>query len=135
MLLKQGVHPIVQDDFPPDYRNVSAMLQNIIASCDAVVCLVGFYYGAEPKNRPDDQPRRSYTQLEYDIALALHKPVYMFVVTDDCQDELSKPPTWLIRASDPEELQLQLAHRDRLPALKILQTTCTRAAPCATLGE
>ena len=106
-LLTRGVFPDVQDHFPPDYRAVVEMLRDRINGCDAVICLVGFYYGAEPQHRPGDQPRRSYTQLEFEIAVALGRPVYVFLADEACPvDE---------HAEEPEELRgLQLEHRDRL---------------------
>jgi len=42
-----------------------------------VICIVGFRYGAEPHQRPVDQPRRSYTQMEFDIAGRLEEPVFV----------------------------------------------------------
>jgi hypothetical protein len=54
-------HAVIQDEFPPDYRSVAAMLRGKIARCDAVICLVGGVYGAEPAERTADEPRRSYT--------------------------------------------------------------------------
>src|SRR5437763_1913265 len=61
----QVVH---QDEFPPDYRSVWEILRQRIVECDAVVCLVGFAFGREPRDVPPGCPRRSYTQLEFDIA-------------------------------------------------------------------
>jgi hypothetical protein len=37
---------------------------------------------AEPNQRPADVPRRSYTQMEFDIARELQKPVYVFLPAD-----------------------------------------------------
>ena len=63
----------------------------------------------EPTNRDADQPRRSYTQLEYEIAVELGKPVFVFLATDDCP--LDHPP------SEPDELRrLQLEHLERIAA-------------------
>jgi hypothetical protein len=42
------------------------MLRDLIGRCDAVIHLAGFYYGAEPQQRPPRQQRRSYTQIEYE---------------------------------------------------------------------
>src|SRR5260370_42283579 len=76
--------PVVQDHFGPDYRTVVEMLREKIGACDAVICLVGSAFGREPEGRAADQPRRSYTQLEYEIAVELRKPVVVFVATDAC---------------------------------------------------
>src|SRR5262245_30155760 len=69
-------HAVEQDNFPPDYRDLIEKLRQRIGSCDAVVHVAGHCFGAEPKERPADAPRRSYTQLEYDIAVELKMPVY-----------------------------------------------------------
>src|SRR3954453_23388489 len=84
VLPKLGAHPVVQDHFPPDHRSVVEMLRSKIEPCDAVVCLVGRAYGHEPKTRKRGEPRRSYTQLEYEIAVKLRKLVFVFIATDDC---------------------------------------------------
>lgn len=75
-LVKKGLedndyHAIEQDNFPTDYRQFVDKLRERIASCDAVVHIAGRCFGAEPQQRPDGVPRRSYTQLEYDLAVEL----------------------------------------------------------------
>src|SRR3982751_6810879 len=77
-LVKKGLedndyHAIEQDNFPPDYRDLIDKLRERIASGEAVVHIAGHCYGGEPKQRPPDAPRRSYTQLEYEIAVELGK--------------------------------------------------------------
>jgi hypothetical protein len=100
-------HTDERDDFPPDYRVVKEKLRNLIASCDAVVHIAGRCYGLEPKERPADAPRRSYTQLEYDIAVELSKPVYVFLIGADFPADPHEP--------EPDELlALQEEHRRRL---------------------
>jgi tetratricopeptide (TPR) repeat protein len=104
-------HAVIQDEFPPDYRSVAAMLRGKIARCDAVICLVGGVYGAEPAERTADEPRRSYTQLEYESADALGKPVFVFVARDDC------PRDHADDAPEADELRgLQLEYRKRVMA-------------------
>ena len=100
-------HAVEQDNFPPDYRDLIDKLRQRIASCDAVVHIACHCYGAEPPNRPDDAPRRSYTQLEYDIAVELGRPVYVFLTGD-------KFPTDPHEPESPELRELQVAHRERL---------------------
>jgi hypothetical protein len=109
ILLTLGAHPVIQDHFTPDYHSVVEMLREKIGRCDAVICLVGGRYGYEPLKRDADQPRRSYTQLEYEIAVELGKPVFVFVVADDCT--LDAVP------DEPDELRgLQLEHLKRIIA-------------------
>ena len=106
VLNTKHVLAVTQDNFPPDHRSVREILRSTIAECDAVVCLVGSCYGREPQQRADGESRRSYTQLEYEIALELRKPVYLFVYRGSPSEKLEP---------EPEELRrLQLAHLDRL---------------------
>src|SRR4051794_32331084 len=77
-LLTGGVFPVVQQHFPPDHRALVRFLEDQIERCDAVICLVGFVLGAVS----DGPGARSYTQIEYDVARALGKPVYVFLATE-----------------------------------------------------
>jgi hypothetical protein len=107
VLLDRGVHPIVQDHLERDYQKLMDILRQQVDACDAVICLVGFAYGREPKNRPASAPRRSYTQLEFETAEAFGKPVYVFLADTECPfDPHPDEP--------PELRQLQQKHRDRL---------------------
>lgn len=83
------------------------MLRGRIASCDAVIHLVGEVYGAEPQTRQPREPRRSYTHLEYDLARELGKPVYVFFCGADF-------PYDAHAAEDAERQALQGAHRAAL---------------------
>jgi tetratricopeptide (TPR) repeat protein len=106
-LLTKGVLPVEQSAFPPDWRSVSDLLQQTIAGCDAVICLVGPTYGSEPLDLAPDQLRRSYTQMEYDVARQLGKRVYLFVASEGCALD-SRP------VEDTTRAQLQLAHRSAI---------------------
>jgi tetratricopeptide (TPR) repeat protein len=106
-LLTLGCVPIEQTNFPPDARTVREMLRVKITACDAVVHVAGEVYGAEPSARDPAEPRRSYTQLEYELAAELGKPIYVFVCgTSFPYDE--HPP------EDAERQALQQQHRTRL---------------------
>lgn len=108
-LLVGGAYPVVQEYFEPDYRALRDFLRDKLARCDAVICLVGFVYGAEPPTDPSDPSatRRSYTQIEYDVARELGKPIYVFLAQDDC--EFDRAPE-----QDDAERELQQAHRAAL---------------------
>ncbi|MCA9002675.1 MAG: DUF4062 domain-containing protein, partial [Planctomycetes bacterium] len=67
-LLTIGCIPVEQTNFPPDARTVREMLHARLAECQAVVHVAGLRYGAEPQERAAAEARRSYTQMEYDIA-------------------------------------------------------------------
>lgn len=99
--------PIVQDDFPPDYKSVRDMLRAKLENCNAVVHLAGFYYGAEPQPVLPGPDRRSFTQMEYEIAMEMKLPCYVFLCGKDFPFDPHEP--------EPEDKQqLQLAHRERL---------------------
>ena len=66
------------------------------------------HFGAEPNPRPASVPRRSYTQMEFDIAREMQKPVYVFLSNDASLRDPPKPD------EEPEHadlVALQLAHR------------------------
>src|SRR5512135_1579584 len=86
-----------QEGFPPDYQTVWEILRQRILECDAVICLVGYAYGREPRNVPPGFRRRSYTQMEFDIAHALGKPVFVFRADDPSALDRHEP--------EPEELR------------------------------
>src|SRR5687768_9527095 len=79
---KKGCFAENQSSFPPDYGTVEAMLRQRLRDADAVIHIVGFRLGAEPNERPAYKPRRSYTQMEFDIAHEMEKPVYVFLSSD-----------------------------------------------------
>jgi tetratricopeptide (TPR) repeat protein len=106
-LLTLNIFPIQQDSFALAYGQLADMLRNLIGRCDAVIHLAGFYYGAEPPRRPPEEPRRSYTQIEYDVARKLGKPIYLFLATKDSETDKTLLQT-------DEEKSLQIAHRQAI---------------------
>ena len=108
-LLTLGCVPIVQDHFPPGAGEVRAILRERIAACHAVIHLAGECYGHEPQERGPAEPRRSYTQMEYDIARELKKPLYTFLCAPDFPYDAHEP--------EPADLRvLQEQHRAALAA-------------------
>jgi tetratricopeptide (TPR) repeat protein len=110
---------VVQETFPPDYRAVWDMLRQKILDCDAVICLVGFVYGSEPANPPPGMRRRSYTQLEFDIARILGKPIFLFPAVD---------PAALDTFQEADDLRkLQENYREELKTVDQLRNSfCTK---------
>ncbi len=117
-LLTLGCVPVEQTNFPPDAATVREMLRAKISDCHAVVHLAGEVYGAEPQERNPNDPRRSYTQLEYDIARELNKPVYLFVCGEGFPYDQHEP-------EDDDRRALQQAHRAALQAGDQLFTPVT----------
>lgn len=104
--------PKVQEDFPLDHGAVREMLRRTILGCDAVIHIAGGRHGAEPRAREAGGWRRSYTQMEMDMALELRKPLYLFL----CEEGYPYDPP---RAGDPEEegeevQVLQRRHREAI---------------------
>ena len=106
-LLTLGCTPVEQTNFPPSATTVREMLRQKLHASDAVVHIAGVHYGAEPVECSPGEPRRSYTQLEYDLARELRKPVYVFICGADFPYDPAPP-------EDDEKRGLQLAHRARL---------------------
>jgi len=119
-LLTMGCMPIEQTNFPPDYRSVREMIEEKVAGCEAVIHIVGIRYGAEPdpSTLPEGAARRSYTQMEADIARKLGKKLYLFVCSEDFPYDQA--------TAESEELQgLQQAYRAEIAKGEILRTTVT----------
>ncbi len=106
-LLTLGCVPVVQDHFAPEAATVREMLCGRIAKCDAVIHLAGMCFGYEPQERAAGEARRSYTQIEYDIARELKKPLYTFVCAPDFPFDAHEP-------EDAERRSLQEQHRNGL---------------------
>jgi hypothetical protein len=107
----RGCDVVVQSELQLTYLQIHEKLKQLIDGCDAVVCLIGFAYGAEPSQRPPDQPRRSYTQWEYHLARELDKPVYLLMADENTPSDQPKPNVTL----ESEELrQLQLIYRSEV---------------------
>jgi tetratricopeptide (TPR) repeat protein len=106
-LLSLQIFPIEESSFTLAYGPLTEMLRALIGRCDAVIHLAGFYYGAEPPQLPPGEPRRSYTQLEYDVARKLGKRIYLFLATKDFETDKSLTQT-------DEEKGLQMAHRQAI---------------------
>ena len=65
---RKGCFAENQPSFATDYRTVEEMLRRRLHDSDAVIHIVGFRFGLEPKLRPAGVARRSYTQMEFHIA-------------------------------------------------------------------
>ena len=61
-LLTRDIFPIQQDNFALAYGQLTDMLRQLIWRCDAVIHLAGFYYGAEPPQRPSREPHAALTR-------------------------------------------------------------------------
>ena len=85
--------PIEQTSFDTESRT----LRDKIAACGTEIHAAGFASGAEPQSRPPNQSRRSYAQLEFETAIALDKPTFVFLATEGFPFDPKEPePVGLI---------------------------------------
>ena len=99
--------PIEESVFGTEYGAIRDLLARQIASCQAVIHCVGRDYGGEPdpQSLPAGQPRRSWTQIEYDLARQQNKKLYLLVCDETFPFDQPAPP----EADD--QRALQQAHR------------------------
>ncbi len=113
-LLDLNCHPVVQEHFGAGEGIIAAKEAKTIEECDAVIHLAGLLYGAAPQTREADANSRSYTQLEYDTAVRLGKPLYLFLATKTFYETAANLPS----AGQPQESMefqaLQEKHRKEI---------------------
>jgi len=80
-LQKREIDPEFQEIFNLTDRQIVDKLSERIRACDAMICLVGLEYGAEPAVLVPGLGRRSFTQLEYFFARRQGIPVYRLLTT------------------------------------------------------
>ena len=98
--------PVIQEHFRSDYRDVIEVLRHEISRCDAVICLIGYTFGAAPPKETDTH--RSYTQWEYFIARDLGKPIFLFIAQKDCPlDQSPDEPADLLQLQTDFRQQIE----------------------------
>lgn len=112
VLDEAGFDPVEQAWFNSTNMTLRDSLRSFIQDCDAAVFLVGKLHGAEPS--PPTEPRRSYTQMEYDMCLEMGKPCFAYL-TGDGFDTASVPPEDAVRHG------LQEQHRERVEKNQLAQ--------------
>ena len=100
-------------EFPPTTDKLNQKLAREIRASAAVIHLVGRDFGACPEYvaDPEAEPPRSYTQQEYDLAVAAGRPVYLIFAADDFPFLPDRFP-----GEDPVLKASQQRHRDALMA-------------------
>jgi len=100
-------HCVRMEDFGARDAMADEFCQEKVAGCDVFVGIVGHCYGSSPKGS-----ERSYTEQEYDAAIATDKPRLMFLAPED----FPLPATLI----EPDERRAkQRAFRDRVNAERI----------------
>ena len=106
-----GYEPVGQEDLSiqSGSRTLVNGLHQAISSCDAVIHLVGQHYGFEPRpnNGENGKTRRSYTQIEFEIAKEHERQIFILVASPNYKSDSECVQT-------DEEAELQRQHRERL---------------------
>lgn len=131
-ILKRGCFVKNQSSFATEYRAVKSMLRQKLSDADAVIHIVGFCYGTELQGKPGYAPRRSYTQMEFDVACQLGKPVYVFLSSDA---SVRDPASAYESPEDAELVGLQLAHRDAVKGPNLYYSFKDKDQLCRLAGE
>ncbi len=107
-LLTLGCMPIVEEHFGTTAGEIRQILLRKIRDCQAMIHLAGMRCGTIPQQIDSTRPR-SYTQLEYDVARELGKPIYTFILAEGFSYDACEP--------EPEtKCALQAQHRANLAA-------------------
>jgi tetratricopeptide (TPR) repeat protein len=101
-LLQLDIQPVSMDSYASDPKSPQQLDDAKVKSCDAFVIIVGHLYGSCP---PDKE--KSFTELEYEVALNSHKPVYTFLASE----QFTYNPNF--REEDAANTKIK-AFRDRL---------------------
>ncbi len=110
VLRKSQIFPVIQEELPASCDELKDVLIRTIASCDAVICLVGKVFGAKPTDQSG--PAQSYTQLEYFTARELGKPAFIFLTHDSflAASQIDEPEEWKTSQRDQRRRLLD-AHK------------------------
>ena len=102
--------PIEESVFGTEYGSIREMISRKIESCQAVIHLVGRDLGGEPDSRtlPTGQSRRSWTQIEYDLAKEQNRKLYLLVCDDAFPFDSPAVP------EPADKSAVQLAHRQQI---------------------
>jgi hypothetical protein len=71
------IEPVFQEKLTANHKPALDYLTRLIISCDKVICLIGPFLGSCPPDQLSKY-RRSYTQMEYDVARQNGLPLYVF---------------------------------------------------------
>ncbi|MCP4257251.1 MAG: DUF4062 domain-containing protein [Planctomycetes bacterium] len=126
-LLQLNLQPDGMDFYTSDPNPPKQLDQTKVDECDAVVVIVGHLYGSSPKGG-----KKSFTELEYDVAIASGKPVYPFMASDEFLFSST------LREDDATSKKLQ-AFRDRLQKnytiayFNTIENLCTKVVAAFSL--
>ncbi|MEO8352156.1 MAG: hypothetical protein ABI680_10540 [Chthoniobacteraceae bacterium] len=122
VIVAEGGHPLTHEQKGHDTAAFCAPMIEMLGKIDFVIHLVGRNYGGEPETRLPGEPRRSFSQLEYDFC-TLHKRKICVVI---CGDRF---PYDLTMPEEMEKQRLQEVHR------KFLQSGNRKYQVVGSLGD
>jgi hypothetical protein len=100
--------PITMDEWrTQSYQEMGDMLREQLEQCQAVIHVVGISFGGEPPLDPGRASRRSYTQLEFDMALELQRQNKLALYVIMCSDDFPYDKSRQRDTSDQRLLQRQ----------------------------
>ena len=131
--VRKAGHAVVDmGDFTASPNPPPSVCQARVIDADVYVGIIGFRWGSsvdDDPERPPGEPRRSYTELEFDTATARGKPRLIFLLADDThgtrellvdptyggrqesfRDRLSRSGITRAMVSTPAELETALLH-------------------------
>jgi Domain of unknown function (DUF4062) len=73
-----GMHCVRMEDFHGPAVKIEDFDDRRIAECELFVIVIGHVHGTCPEGRTE-----SYTELEYETAVKLNKPVFLFLAPED----------------------------------------------------
>ena len=73
-----GMHCVRMEDFHGPALKIEDFDDARVAECNLFVIIIGHVHGTCPDGRA-----ASYTELEYDKAVALGKPIFLFLAPED----------------------------------------------------
>lgn len=65
-----------------------------MADCAAVLHIVGQAFGPGPEDAGEGEARRSFAQMEYDLAVEMTKPLHVLLLGDGFPRQLNEPDAW-----------------------------------------
>jgi hypothetical protein len=90
-VIKAGHRPVDMEDFPARDQTPADVCVERVRSCDVYVGIYGLRYGSPVR----EQPKKSYTELEFETATDAHKPRLVFIL-DQTSTQLGLPPEALV---------------------------------------
>lgn len=85
-ILRDGHYPIAMENFVASNNSQMDEIKKLIDNCDYYILICGCFYGTIDKST-----KKSFTELEYEYAKKINKPILAFFLSDNqCEKEDNK---------------------------------------------